>query len=327
MIRRIVSFILFVALARLVVFAPAAMAQRPTPENSQRLNLLALGDWGGDTPQQKQVADEMASLAVGKERPVEAALLLGDNFYMDLPKGTKSQEWQTVFEEVYDLKRMPFPFYAVLGNHDYEKPGKSQAELDYAREHPESRWKIPARWYRLDLPEKQPLVTLLMLDSNWHAMLAQQWDDEMHWLETELSKPRESTWLLCAAHFPLFNNGLHGDDNRLKKDWGPLFKRANVDFYLCGHDHDLQHLEIADWPTSFVISGGGGKSIYPILRSDRGPFAASSFGCVALSFTPRLATVTYYDAKGNTLHQFERTAEGKVTTTDRGRESVPALKP
>src|SRR5262249_4125317 len=129
MIRRIVSFILFVALARLVVFAPAAMAQRPTPENSQRLNLLALGDWGGDTPQQKQVADEMASLAVGKERPVEAALLLGDNFYMDLPKGTKSQEWQTVFEEVYDLKRMPFPFYAVLGNHDYEKPGKSQAEL------------------------------------------------------------------------------------------------------------------------------------------------------------------------------------------------------
>jgi len=62
------------------------------------------------------VAEEMAELAVGKERPVEAALLLDDNFYMDLPKGTKSQEWQSVFEEVYDPKRMPFLFYVVLGH-------------------------------------------------------------------------------------------------------------------------------------------------------------------------------------------------------------------
>src|SRR5262245_32925053 len=121
MIHRILRIFLFVAFLRLFVFAPAAIAQRATPENLPQLNFLAFGDWGGATGEQKQVAEEMAALAAGKERPVEAALLLGDNFYMDLPKGAKSQEWQSVFEDVYDPKRMQFPFYVVLGNHDYEK--------------------------------------------------------------------------------------------------------------------------------------------------------------------------------------------------------------
>src|SRR5262249_36022467 len=288
---------------------------------------LAFGDWGGGTAQQKQVAEEMATLAAAQASPFDAALVLGDNFYVDLPKGSKSQEWQTLYEQMYDPKRMAFPFYAVLGNHDYDSPAKAQAELDYARENPDSRWKLPSRWYRLDLPREQPLVTLLMLDSNWPAMNAQQWNDELQWLKTELEKPRAGVWLLCAAHYPIFNNGRHGDDERRKKDLSPLFSEAPVDFYLAGHDHNLQHLEIADWPTSFVISGGGGRSTYPIMRSDRGPFTASSFGCVALDFTPKSATVTYYDAKGRSVHQFMRAPDGKVTIAEQAHDQAAAAKP
>jgi len=96
---------------------------------------------------------------------------------------------------------------------------------------------------------------------------------------------------------------------------------------LAGHDHNLQHLEIADWPTSFVISGGGGRSTYPILRGDRGPFAASSFGYAALDFTPKSATVTYYDAKGRSVHQFMRTPDGKVTTAEQAHDHAGAAKP
>lgn len=40
--------------------------------------------------------------------------------------------------------------------------------------------------------------------------------------------------------------------------WDSLLRRHNVDLYLSGHDHDLQHLEFKGHPTSFGISGGGG---------------------------------------------------------------------
>ena len=45
------------------------------------------------------------------------------------------------------------------------------------------------------------------------------------------------------------------------KRWEPLIRQAKVDFWITGHDHDLQHIEFANHPTSFVISGGGGAEL------------------------------------------------------------------
>ena len=269
------------------------------------LSLVAFGDWGSGSADQKQVAESIASLAEHLEPPLDGMLLLGDNFYMDLAEGADSPEWQTVFEQVYDRRRLPFPFYVALGNHDYDTAAKAQAELDYARWHPDSRWKLPARWYRLELPAGKPLVTLLMLDSNYRDMPKLQWMEELDWLKDELAKPRTTPWLVCCAHHPLFNNGPHGDDGPLTKDWGPLFQQYHVNLYLTGHDHDLQHLEVAGWDTSFVISGGGGDALYKVANSGtRFKFGASTHGFTLLRFTPEALLVTLCDASGNRLHQF-----------------------
>src|SRR5205085_2106474 len=97
----------------------------------------------------------------------DAVLTAGDNFYV-IFRDAADPSWRNVFEDVYDRRRLPMPFFATLGNHDHEH-GKTEIELAYARAHPESRWKIPSQWYRLDLPAQagaRPLVTALMLDSN-----------------------------------------------------------------------------------------------------------------------------------------------------------------
>src|SRR5207249_435733 len=171
--------------------------------------------------------------------------------------------WTTLFEKMFDPTRLAVPFYAILGNHDY-KEGKDQIELDHARRHTESRFKLPARWYRAELPP----VTLLALDGNHREIGRSQWLAERQWLESELSKKPPSDWTVCFAHQPLFSDSHHGDEKILQDDWGPIFKRHHVDFYLAGHDHCLEHLQIPGWPTSFVVSGGGGQDKYEIKRHD-----------------------------------------------------------
>lgn len=307
------------SLAPLLVFffllRGQASAQRQTGVATPQLNFIAFGDWGSGTPDQKIVATAMADASAKQQPPFDAAITLGDNFYVDLPGGAKSKVWKTMFEEMYSKNKMPFPFYVTVGNHDIETDEKLQAELDYAAQNPSSRWKLPARWYRLDLPEGKPLVSFLVLDSNHKEMPPKLFVEETNWLETELAKPRPGKWLVCIAHHPLFNNGKHKDDKYLINNWGPLFKKYNVELYLAGHDHNLQHLEIPGWPTSFCISGGGGQSTYGMQRNDRGPFAVAGFGFATLRFRPETLSVRFLDTAGKVLHAFERKPNTAVTTS------------
>ena len=278
------------------------------------VNLLALGDPAGNTPARASITQELNIYAGAAKQPFDGILLLGDIFNMKLT-GPNDPLIQTLFEDAYDPIRMNFPFYVALGNHDYEQ-GKAPFEMAYAKLHPQSRWKLPGDYYRVEFPEKDPLVTVLMLNSNLQplALTPEQWQAEMAWLEQELAKPH-APWLVCAAHHTMFSNGSHGDNGVLQQQWGTLFKKYHVDFYVCGHDHTMQHLEIPDWPISFVVSGGGGGGRRMMLRDNRGPFSRSTLGFADLHFDADTASVKLLDENGEILHSFTRDrASGKVTT-------------
>jgi hypothetical protein len=278
----------------------------PTEATPERVDLLAVGDWEYRDGNPPTTATAMARYAAAQDAPVQAALLLGDNFRVHLKKDKKPQ-LATIFEATYDAKRLNFPFYAILGNHDCESNNR-RIEMDYAKAHTDSRWKMPARWYRLDLPVRKPLVTILMLDSNVSEMSSKDWKAERQWMADELAKPR-APWTLCGAHRPLFSNGTHGDSSTLQKQWGPILKEHRVDFYLAGHEHALEHLEIDGWPTSFLVLGGGGGRLREDGDGDHGPFSRSSFGFAHLSFDRRQAKVRLIDGRGGLLHEYVREAQ------------------
>jgi tartrate-resistant acid phosphatase type 5 len=282
-----------------------------TTAPSQKLTLLVMGDWGEDTAAQRQVATAMAKFASSchGQDAVQDALLCGDNFYFKLT-GPDDPRWQTVFEQMYDPKALDFPFYACLGNHDYDG-NNLKYEFAYARQHPDSRFKLPDEWYRVDLPKEKPLATVLMLDSNKENMTELQWNRQVAWLKKELESPR-AEWTICVAHHPMFSNGFFWGNGPLQKDWGTLFQKHKVDFYLSGHEHDEEHLEIPGWFTSFVVSGGGGAHAQPLARDNRG-FSREAFGFVALTLTPDKATIRFLGTDDQPLHVFERTKAGKVT--------------
>ncbi|HEX8522297.1 MAG TPA: metallophosphoesterase [Tepidisphaeraceae bacterium] len=300
-------------------FAPIAPAQtapaQTAPPDHQAISLLGMGDWGTNGIQQKKVAQNMADYVRSSGRTYAGMLLLGDNCYIKLT-GPADALWNEMFEQMYDRSVLSFPFYAALGNHDYSN-NAAQFELDYAKKNPTSRWKMPAKYYRLDLPVEKPIVTVLMLDSCRDLMTPAEWQAETKWIETELAKPRTTRWLVAAGHHPFFSNGDHGDNGVLASTWGPMFKKANLDFYICGHDHDVQHLEVAGWETSFVLAGGGGAKTRP-MRVDnnrRGPFSRSVTGFADIQFNGESAKCRLVSGEGKVIHEFARTRDRKVNIT------------
>jgi hypothetical protein len=277
----------------------------------REINLLAFGDWGNGSKDQRAVAAAMADyVQLAGRRPFDGVLVLGDNLCHVKVRGVHDSVWNKRFERMYDPHRLNMPFYALLGNHDYGQHGElARIELDYSRAHPESRWRMPAKWYRLNLPSDHPLATVLMLDS---MVEGEEWKSQLKWMEQELAKTNGSSWTICCAHFPLYSTARHGDTAKLLKDWEPLFEKYRVAFYVCGHDHDLEHLEIPDKHTSFLVSGGGGMPLYPIVRADRGPFARASHGFVHIKLTPEMAAVHFVDEAGRWVHVFEKNIHNEI---------------
>ena len=184
---------------------------------------------------------------------------------------------------------------------------------------------MPARWYRFTFPEKDPLITFLALDSNlpgtkgmdwmpWSYTLTKQERDEQDaWLREQLAQPLETPFLIATAHHPLYSNGGHGDNPILIKEWDALFREHKVDLYLTGHDHDLQHLEFAGHPTSFVISGGGGAKLVEWSRppESRG-WGSRVLGFTDLEISADSLIVRHVGTQAEAVYAFERKRGGEV---------------
>ena len=292
--------------------------------------MFMIGDWGTDKyiDQQKAVSMGMRTW-MGSQRVTPGAMfLLGDNWYGHLHDGLNDPRWQDQFENMYPANFFPGPAYAVLGNHDYEKYSfdKVQLQLDYGKQK-KTRWTMPAKWYTFKYPEQNPIVTFICLDSNLpgtkafefmpssYLMSHEERDQQEAWFQAELAKPRTTPFVAVIAHHPLYTNGIHRDNRVLIPRWDHLLRDHGVDFYITGHDHDLQHIEFDGHPTSFVISGGGGAELvnWSVPPEKRGPFGGRVIGFTHMEMTKDAVTLRHVDSNARQLHAFRKTPDKKVT--------------
>jgi tartrate-resistant acid phosphatase type 5 len=299
-------------------------------------HLLAIGDYGaktGDLPRQRAVSRGMAKYLSERHIRPDGLLMLGDNFYGGLGgKGVRSPRWGVNVERMYPADVFDCPMYAVLGNHDYSGEhdrGSVNAQLAYGRLPSRPRWTLPHKWYRFDVfgrgrgrdgdrNRERPLASVLVVDTNYvyghsHWVTKDERARQARWLAEELAKPRVAPWLFVLGHHPVYSDGHHGDSKPLIADLDPLFRRHKVDLYLSGHDHDLQHLEFANHPTSFVVSGGGGARARPIKSRPREQFGMAVYGFTHLELTRDRLRLRHLDANGVGLHTFTKSLEGGVS--------------
>jgi tartrate-resistant acid phosphatase type 5 len=318
-----------IAFSALAVLHPAGLfAEAPEPDPAHP-HLLLLGDWGTDRylKQQAATAQSMQQWIERYHVKPQAMTLLGDNFYGRVPDGVNSKRWATQFESMYPAASFPGPAYAVLGNHDYERlfGNKVDIELAYGQSR-ETRWTMPARWYTFEFPKAKPVITFLCLDSNlpgtkgWNplpwffTMSAAEREQQNTWLREQLAKPRTAPFVAVVTHHPLYSNGVHNNNPLLIQQWGELFKTSKVDFMFSGHDHDLQHLEFEEHPTSFVISGGGGAELTNFTRPPKPPnqWGKKVLGFTDLELAPDGVIVRHIGLDAKQLYAFRKSTQGKV---------------
>lgn len=290
------------------------------------LHFLAIGDFGTGAADQKAVSKAMQDFAAKNSLKSEAMLLLGDNFYGPTKDGltVDSKRWRTDVEEMYPSAVFPEPQYVVLGNHDYhDNVGGQDVQLAYSKK-PGVRWKMPAKWYRQDFGG---VLTVIFLDSNLPtvsgakdkksgkarpSLTADEAKEQMTWLKAELSKPR-LPFTLVVAHHPIYSNGDHGDTKALVAEWEPLLQEHHVHAYLCGHDHDLQHLEVEGKFTSHILSGGGGAKTRKLEHPERKmPYGKDVHGFTHITVKADALIFAHHGVDGTLLHRFTKRLDGKV---------------
>jgi hypothetical protein len=275
---------------------PSFLRQPPgeftVPTKGAELRIVVFGDFGDGSESQRRTAE-----AIGKEharKPFDFGLTLGDNFYEEGSESPSDPRWKSQWENLYGP--LGIRFYPVLGNHDWKLPDSPAAEILYAS----ATWKMPSPYYAFTAGD----VAFFGVDTNEVS------DLQLEWLRGALEKSR-SRWRVVYGHHPIYSAGQHGDTTRLVEHLLPVL-RDRADVYLCGHDHDMQHLK-PDGGVHFFVAGAGGAHQRPIHPHPRTLFAKTDVhGFAAIEVAGDKLTVRFIADDGSELYRY--TLEKKPPT-------------
>ncbi|MEB3259479.1 MAG: metallophosphoesterase [Cyanobacteriota bacterium] len=246
-----------------------------------RLRFLAVADTGSGDANQRAVGQQMG--LVHQRRPVDLVVLGGDNIY---PSGDLALV-ETTFQRPYrELLQARVPFHAVLGNHDI-RTANGVPQVAY------KPFGMQGRFYTL----RRGLVDFVLLDTNVNA----DWQRQGSWLRTVLAQSR-APWKVVVGHHPIYSSGFYGNDPHLGAKLTGLMRRHGVQLYINGHEHNYERSKPIDGITYLVV-GGGGASLRPVLASAQSARAESVFSFAELEATPRELKLWAWDRNGRLFDQ------------------------
>jgi hypothetical protein len=268
----------------------AAACGATAPEGPVRASLLFFGDAGappedaGHYAQLLRVARAVA--AEDRERPADALLALGDNFY---PRGLLAAELLPRVRETLarpwcrfvapagpraaelagacdlpERERHPIPIHALLGNHDLRSPESPALQRDAIPPFVPN-WRLAAG--SAETRELVPGVSLVLLDSE--RVFAG--GDTAPVGEALRAAP--GPWRIAAAHRPILGTAATRDEDPAQVEaYARRMREAvagagvPVQVFLSGHAHSLQLLlGSAPDPPLHVVAGSASDT--GVLRS------------------------------------------------------------
>ena len=142
------------------------------------------------------------------------------------------------------------------------------------------------------------------LDSNSVSDLNKQDTElQLRWLDSILASSN-AKWKIVAAHHPVYSGGEHGDTPELVERVKPLLVKYNVNMFLCGHDHDMQHIVNPESKVNYFVSGTGSK-LRPTTKTPYSLFAASENGFLAVTLDKNMIRAAFIGLTGSELYSAE----------------------
>ncbi|PWA82757.1 purple acid phosphatase 17 [Artemisia annua] len=279
------------------------------------VSFLVVGDWGRrGLYNQSSVAYQMGN--VGEKLKVDFIVSTGDNFYDSGLIDEDDPAFYDSFTNVYTAASLQKQWYSVLGNHDYR--GNALAQLSPVLTQRDNKW-LCMRSFILNAGN----VQLLFVDTTpFQDKYFHETDQEYDWrgvlpreeyLATLLNdvdvalKESSAKWKIVVGHHTIFSAGVHGNTEELVDKLLPILQENEVNLYINGHDHCLQHISSSNSELQFITSGAGSKA----WRGDINPwnldemkFYYDGQGFLAAEITENEVYLAFYDIYGNILHKW-----------------------
>ena len=279
------------------------------------INFLVIGDWGRNGEDYQTIVAKQMGKTADAIKP-NFIVSAGDNFY---PKGVVSEKdplFFFSFENIYTAFSLQWDWYLILGNHDYL--GKPDAQVKYSEI--SRRWKMPARYYSKKFSlggDSAKQVLILFIDTN--PLIPQFYSNpeygpnvratdsaaQKKWIETELANASSNIkWKIIVGHHPMYTGGSRTegyDTKAIRNTLKPLFDKYNVDAFISGHEHSLQHLKTTG-PTHHFVSGSASEKT-SVKMIDEAKMVAAEYGFMMFSVDEKNLWMQAIDYSGNVLYK------------------------
>lgn len=268
-----------------VVYGPTGFRTAPATGADEEIDIVVFGDSGFASDDQAAVATQMAAV------PMDLMLHVGDVAYGE---GTLPQYEANHFA-MYRAFSGSIPLFPAIGDHDDATDQAGPYREVFAL--PENGGPEAAeRWYSFDWGP----VHVVVLDAFRGGSAQDQF------LERDLAQAAGATWKIVVVSTPLYSSGWHGGDGNLRRAYGPVFARHGVDLVLSGDDHDYERTRPIEGVT-YVVTGGGGRSVRPVGTSSWTAFSTTAFHFVKLEITRETLRLHAIDATGREFDGVELT--------------------
>lgn len=303
----------------LVFFVVAAVAelqrfQQPLKADGS-LSVLVVGDWGRrGTHNQSQVAFQMG--LIGEKLDADFIISTGDNFYDDGLIDVHDPAFDESFSNIYTAPSLQKQWFSVLGNHDYR--GDVLAQLSPTLTQKDSKWLclrsfiviagIVEFFFVDTTPFQDKYFTEEDHKYDWRGVHPREEYVSNLLKEVELAlRESNAKWKIVVGHHTIRSAGHHRDTQELVAQLLPILQANNVDMYINGHDHCLQHISSPDSVLQFLTSGAGSKAWRGDVKwwnPNEMKFYYDGQGFMTLQITRNEVYVMFYDIFGNVLHKW-----------------------
>ncbi|KAH6806706.1 purple acid phosphatase 17 [Perilla frutescens var. hirtella] len=253
---------------------------------------------------------------IGEELAIDFVISTGDNFYDNGLKGETDPAFVESFTNIYTAKSLQKQWYTVLGNHDYR--GDAVAQMSPLLQKIDSRWLclrsfvVNAEIADIFFVDTTPFINDYFINPehvyDWRGVIPTKSYTSYALRDLEVAlKESRAKWKFVVGHHAIRSVGHHGDTPELVENLLPVLQANDVDLYMNGHDHCLEHISDDKSPIQFLTSGAGSKAWRGDLKNlshEDLKFFYDGQGFMSVEIGESDIVIVFYDVFGKVLHRW-----------------------